>query len=242
MWSNEIKKDDKVNLYPKPKIIKEKEKINKKLTHFIPNNQYDYSADTDEFTGMGEITNKISTINIKHNNINHIDTSTAELVREKEEDYVYSKSFVHTPQKFNRQNTMSSNNSLRINTPYPGMHIFKGSMVSQTTHGSSSNKKVYIDSDMEGIDIEEHNADRLNMQHGRIPTCESIESNNNIYNETKRFFSSSFTDRNYYFMQNNMFDNAFCINSNQKKNKNKKHTNSDIPKGNLGNIINLDNV
>ncbi len=111
-------------------------------------------------------------------------------------------------------------------------------MISQTTHGSSNNKKVYIDSDMEGIDVEDYN---MNIQN-RIPTCESIESNSNAFNENRRFFSSSFTDRNYYFMQNNMFENAFSINTSQKRIKNKKHTNSDIPKAGLTNMINLDHV
>jgi hypothetical protein len=177
--------------------------------------------------------NKISTINIKLNNIHHIDTSTAELIQNTEDDCMYSKSFVHTPQKFNRT---SQNDSYPI--PYPSMQKFRGSMVSQTTGGSSSNKKVYIDSDVEGIDIEEYNTERMNMQQ-RIPTCESIESNSNVYNENRRFFSSSFTDRNYYFMHNKIFDNTFSINTSKVKNK---HTKSDIPKPGLNNLINLDNV
>jgi hypothetical protein len=239
VWNKDAFKKNQNKL----KQIKEREKFNVNVVHFIPNNQYDYSADTDEFAGIGEITNKISTIKIKNNNINHIDVSTANVAFDNK-DYMYSQSFAHTPQKIQRDNNYGSNDSHRmntINTSYPGLHLLKGSIISQTTHGSSNNKKVYIDSDMEGIDIDEFNADKINIQKVRIPTCESIESNNNMY-ENRRFFSSSFTDRNFYLMHNNVLENAFSINSNQKRIKNKKHTNSDIPKPGLSNIINLDHV
>ena len=133
--------------------MKEKDKSSKKSKQLIPNNNYDYSADTDERNGCENIANKITTIKMKKNNINELDLNTAQLVLNDDDNLKYSNSFHQiTPQKMIRQNTHGSGNSHMMTKHYA---LFKGSVVSETTHNSSNNKKLQADTSTDYLEVEE---------------------------------------------------------------------------------------
>jgi hypothetical protein len=122
---------------------------------------------TDE---LETVTNKISSINIRNNNINHIDIKSKELL-----DNISSKRQVNTEPDYSRNNMYSNNstyscnsnqtpkkmgnyNNCYINTNNLFPHIINRASVvsSQTTHYSSNNKKNYFgDTSIEHFESEE---------------------------------------------------------------------------------------
>jgi hypothetical protein len=90
--------------YKKSKIPGEPKKISipmKPLTQFIPNSNYDYSADTEEQCEENNIVNRVSSIKMKDNNINQID-----------------KNNLNIPAGEFNNSFYSSNNSFRVKNGY----------------------------------------------------------------------------------------------------------------------------
>jgi hypothetical protein len=164
IWSNNNETQDSGQYYHKFQSLKEKNK-KKPNQIFIPNKNYDYSADTDEYGCTDEltsVTNKISSINIRNNNINQIDKKSKELLEGYSSHFrpAYTEPDFHPGSFYSGQNSQTSQTPKKIvsiNKSYMFPHIVnRSSMVSQTTtQYSSNNKKTYGDTSIEHFESEE---------------------------------------------------------------------------------------
>jgi hypothetical protein len=142
--------------YKKYQELRHKQRINnnnilhpkkiKSMTQIIPNKNYDYSADTDEFCTEPDIShdqtniiNKISSINIKHNNINQLDqTSMKKLGHHRDVNSIHS---------LNSYNSdMMNNNNVCTTEPEEG--YFQSNQLSNSFHNnyqinSARQQRVY---------------------------------------------------------------------------------------------------
>jgi hypothetical protein len=199
IWSQNNETQDSNQYYEKFQHLKaNKLKSKKKPTQiFIPNKNYDYSADTEEYGCTDElttVTNKISSINIHHNNINQIDMMSKELLDRNgfrhncftEPDYIqhpYGGSFY----SFQSNHTPTKKKTVGSDHLFPQI-VNRASIVSQTTTNySSNNKRTYVDTSLEHFESEEKYIVLIFSVYGdinmRIPTTESFESNNPMYNQ-----------------------------------------------------------